>query len=61
MNWGVSVGYESSLLIDPNVDEDGSTFDFSVNAELGGANVWFLMFQAVETSTGGAETEADMH
>jgi hypothetical protein len=56
MNWGARVGY-TKLLIDPNVDV--TSFDFSVNAELGGANVWLSYVPGVETSTG-VETEADM-
>jgi hypothetical protein len=57
MNWGVRLGYES-ITIDPN--EDGSTFDFSVNGELGGANVWFSMAPATDTLAGAAGTESDM-
>ena len=56
MKWGARVGY-TSLLIDPNVDV--TAFDFSLNAELGGANVWLSYVPGVETSTG-VETEADM-
>ena len=57
MDWGVRLGYES-VTNDPN--EDGSTFDFSVNANLGGANVWFSMAPGTENLTSGDATEADM-
>jgi hypothetical protein len=56
MKWGARVGY-TKLLVDPNIDV--SAFDFSVNADLSGANVWFTMVPGVETATG-TETEADM-
>ena len=67
MNWGVRLGYES-ITADagslgagaPAADEDGSTFDFSVNAELGGANVWLSMAPATDNLTGGDGTESDM-
>jgi hypothetical protein len=67
MNWGVRLGYES-ITADagafgagaPAADSDGSTFDFSVNAELGGANVWLSMAPATDNLTGGDGTESDM-
>jgi hypothetical protein len=57
MKWGARVGYTSLVREANNIDV--SAFDFSVNADLGGANVWFTMVPGVETLTG-VETEADM-
>jgi hypothetical protein len=58
MNWGVRLGYES-ITVDA-ANEDGSTFDFSVNGDLGGANVWFSMAPATDTLAGADGTESDM-
>ena len=59
MNWGVRLGYES-VTRDASSDPDGSNFDFSVNADLGGANVWLTYVPGADALTGGAGTEADM-
>ena len=58
MNWGVRLGYES-ITVDA-ANEDGSNFDFSVNGDLGGANVWLTYVPGADALTGGAGTEADM-
>ena len=59
MNWGVRLGYES--ITRDAASADASGFDFSVNGELGGANVWFTYVPGTDaTSAGQSETEADM-
>ena len=69
MNWGVRLGYES-VTVDAQTttsgaviaaDQDGSAFDLSLNAELGGANVWLTYVPGTDAlATGGTNTEADM-
>ena len=59
MDWGVRLGYES---VDSETNsEEGSGFDVSVNADLGGANVWLSFVPGTDAlATGGADTESDM-
>jgi len=69
MNWGVRLGYES-VTVDAQTttsgavitaDQDGSAFDLSLNAELGGANVWLTYVPGTDkVGTTGSNTEADM-
>jgi len=68
MNWGVRLGYET-VTVDKQTttseatissDQDGSAFDISLNADLGGANVWLTYVPATDKLTSGADQEADM-
>ena len=56
MNWGVRLGYSSILVDASNIDNSG--FDFSVSAELGGADVWLTMEPGADKTTAAQNDQA---
>jgi hypothetical protein len=59
MNWGARLGYQS--LTQSANDEEASAFDFTVSADVSGANVWLSYISGADaTISSQTETNADM-
>ena len=61
MNWGARLGYQTVTNKTAALDEDASGFDFTVSAELSGANVWLSYVSAADaTIANSRDQNADM-
>ena len=61
MNWGARLGYETITNKTATLDEEASGFDFSVSAELSGANVFLTYVASADaTITGQSEQNNDL-
>ena len=61
MNWGARLGYETITNKTAALDESASGLDFTVSAELSGANVWLTYVAAADATVDGSRDQnADM-